>query len=491
MSGRVELEVVEGPMKGQKFAFEEHDTFVFGRLKDCHARLPDDQQVSRHHFIMEANPPDARVRDLGSMNGTHINGTKYGSREKGETPEEGAEREYPQVDLKNGDQIRVGRTLLVVSIEVPAVCCQCSCDIADKDRDQCIWIGGTFICAPCKQKLAASAKPAKAPEPVRCKKCKKDVSKEIGEGRRGDYICQSCQAKAEDDPHEILQHMIALLGDRDKPPVIEGLKVGKLLGKGGFGAVYLARRKKDDAQMALKVMLSKVAVTKQARETFLREIELTKQLKHKNIVTLLDHGSTGSAFYFLMDYYDGGSVDDLMEQHGGKIPLSEAAPVMLQTLEGLSYVHGQSVVHRDLKPGNILLAGSGSRRVAKVSDLGLGKNYEKAGFSGMTITGGAAGTPPFMPREQVTNFKYVKPTCDVWSIAATYYNMLTGQFPRDFRRGRDMMQAVLQSPVVPIRRRNSSIPSRVAGVIDKALAEKPKDRYQDAGEMLKAMTKVL
>jgi serine/threonine protein kinase len=102
-----------------------------------------------------------------------------------------------------------------------------------------------------------------------------------------------------------------------------------------------------------------------------------------------------------------------------------------------------------------------------------------------------AGTPVFMPREQATNFKYVRPTGDVWSMGATFYNMLTGKFPRDFPHGRDMMQVMLQSPVVPIRRRDSNIPPRLAEVIDRALAEKPQDRYQDAGEMLKALKVVL
>ena len=130
MAGKVRLQVIEGVMQGQAFAFEEHDTFIFGRMDDCHACLPDDEMVSRHHFIMEVNPPDARIRDLGSLNGTYVNGIKYGGREEGETPEEGSRREYPEVDMKDGDQIKVGGTVLTVYVEVPAVCCQCGRDIA-------------------------------------------------------------------------------------------------------------------------------------------------------------------------------------------------------------------------------------------------------------------------------------------------------------------------------------------------------------------------
>jgi len=90
-------------MKDKVFTFTEHDTFIFGRMDDCHCCLPDDIQVSRHHFFLEMNPPDARIRDLGSMNGTWVNGEKIGACEQGETPEEGLKRQYQEVALKDGE----------------------------------------------------------------------------------------------------------------------------------------------------------------------------------------------------------------------------------------------------------------------------------------------------------------------------------------------------------------------------------------------------
>jgi tRNA A-37 threonylcarbamoyl transferase component Bud32 len=494
MSGKVKLQVTDGPMKGKDFLFEEHDTFIFGRMPDCHACLPDDPLVSRHHFILEANPPDARIRDLGSLNGTHVNGAKFGSREKGETPEEGAKRKHPEVDLKDGDRIRVGDTILLIRLEGPGVCCQCNREIADADRQKCAWIGGTFICVSCKEKLAASAQPAKKPEPVRCKKCGKDVSAEVGQARRGDYVCQDCQKKAEADPLDILLQMLRQAAKErgaEGAPAFEGYQVEKPLGRGGMGVVYLARRKKDGRRLAIKVMLSKVAVDEQSRTQFEREMEVCRGLKHPNIVEFIEQGSAGSAFYFVMEFCDGGSVDNLMEQHGGKLPLDLARPIMLQLLEGLAYAHAKDIVHRDLKPQNILLSGSGADLTAKVSDFGLSKNFAKAGLSGHTMTGQYAGTPVFMPKEQVTNFKYVKPTSDVWSIGATFYNMLTGQLPRDIRHGQDPLEVVLTGAIVPIRKRDSSIPAKLAEVIDRALANDAKERFQDAGEMLKAIKKAM
>ena len=94
------------------FPFDEHDAFLFGRMEECHCCLQDDLQVSRHHFILEVNPPDSRIRDFGSLNGTWVNAEKIGSRRAGETPEQGQKRPYPKVDLKDGDEIKAGETVL-------------------------------------------------------------------------------------------------------------------------------------------------------------------------------------------------------------------------------------------------------------------------------------------------------------------------------------------------------------------------------------------
>jgi serine/threonine protein kinase len=270
-------------------------------------------------------------------------------------------------------------------------------------------------------------------------------------------------------------------------PKIAGYDIEKKLGAGGFGAVYLARHKANRTRVAIKVLLSKVAVREDAREKFLREIGLMKELRHDHIVALLDHGSVGSAFYFVMELCEGGSVGDLVAKSGGKLPLSQAGPIVMEALEGLAHAHRNGFIHRDLKPQNILLAGSAEARTAKIADLGLAKNFERAGFSGMTMTGHYCGTPYFMPREQVVHFKHVKPTSDVWSMGATFYNMMTGQTPLDFPHGRDPIEIILRGSVVPIRRRDRSIPKRVAAVIDRALLNSPDDRYRDAAEMREAL----
>jgi hypothetical protein len=511
MPGKVKLEIVQGVMKSKLFEFKEHDTFVLGRTPDCHVCLPDDPMVSRHQFILEVNPPDARLRDLGSLNGTFVNGTKHGGRQENETPEEGAKRKYPEVDLKDGDSIAVGETVFKVCVETSVFCCECGTEIADPAREKYVWVGGTFICFTCKQKAIVAVNPPKEPEPVRCQKCGKDVSKEVGGVKRQNYICVSCRAGAENDPIKLLMQILQKERIKQGPavlPKIEGYEVGRKLGQGAMGAVYEAYRKTDREHVAVKILLSRIAVNERARKTFDREIYILRQLKHKNIVSYIDDGSSGEVFYFIQEFCEGGSLDKLILQHGRKVPLNIAGPIMLQVLEGLAYAHqaeieviksdgskikGKGIVHRDLKPQNILLAGTANNWKLKIADYGLAKCFDTAGLSSHTLTGPGqtGGTPPFMPKEQVTNYKYVKPVSDVWSIAATFYNMLTGAFPRDFRPGQDPIAMVLNGIIIPIRKRDASIPVKLAEVIDKALAVDVKDRYQDAGEMLKAMQKIL
>ncbi len=459
MSNSVSFNVTAGPMKGKAFSFEEHDTFMFGRVEECHCSLPNDSQISRRHFIVEVNPPDARIKDFGSLNGTYVNGKKIGSREKGETPEQGQNRKYSEVDLKDGDVLKVGQTELAL-------------------------------------KIAASV----ATGPLLCSRCGKDVGDEVGARRAGSYICLACRQSIQIDPAVALLELLAkddakkaggtpkARGDK---PSVDGYRIGKRIGIGGFGAVYLAERESDGHPVAIKVMLSRVAVDESSRIKFAHEVQLLESLRHNNIVSLISSGSAGGAFYFVMEYCPGGSLADYVAAKGGKLSAKVALPIFVQALEGLAYAHSQGIVHRDLKPANILLTGKPESPVAKMSDLGLAKNFDKAGFSGMTVTGAYAGTPVFMPKEQITNFKYVKPVTDVWSFGATAYNVLTGLLPRDFPRGADPMEIILRGDIIPLRKRDPHIPKALTDVIDRATQNIPKDRYQDAQEMLDAMRKII
>jgi eukaryotic-like serine/threonine-protein kinase len=266
-----------------------------------------------------------------------------------------------------------------------------------------------------------------------------------------------------------------------EPAAIEethGYDVVRKLSEGGMGSVHLVRRRSDDALFARKTMLARVAVSAHARHLFEREIEITRTLRHPNVVRLVEYSAANGAFFFVMELCEGGSLADLLAERR-TLPLDEAAPIMLSALEGLAYAHAIGVVHRDLKPGNVLLSSRGSG-VAKIADMGLAKSFDRAGLSGITVTGGFAGTLDYMPREQLVSYKYVKPATDVWSIAATFYMTLTGELPRERGRSADPLVAVLDATAVPVRERNPDIPAPVAAVIDRALASDAADRYTTA-----------
>ena len=448
-------------------------------------------RVSRHHFVLETIPPIVRVRDLGSLNGTYVNGVKCGGRAGTETPQQGAKRKWPQVDLKDGDKIAVGKTTLVLHVSAPALCCDCGRPIPDAQRKGCTWVGGTFICPSCRQKAGTPGKRDAAAQRASCARCGKELEGGNASGRPGGHICESCQSELHDDPAELLRQVLAgrAGGKKRREDIIPGYTLGKLLGRGGMGAVYLATRERDGATVAVKVMLSEVAINEGARASFRREIEVIKSLKHPNCVELFDHGSVGDGFFFAMEFCAGGNVLDLVGRQGGRLQPKLAARIMLQALDGLAHAHHKGFVHRDIKPPNILVTDAGAG-VAKLSDFGLAKSFQHAGFSGMTVTGRFAGTFPFMPREQLTNFKLVKPVSDVWSAGATLYFLLTGQVPRDLGPDDDPLDVILSGKVVPVRGRDRSIPKGLADVVDHAVRDKTADRFQTAEEFRKALAAV-
>lgn len=433
MPAKVTLTVVKGPSKGQETIFEERTSCIVGRSKECNPQIPDDEQhrsISRHHCMLDINPPDVRVRDFGSLNGTWVNDLKIGQREKGMSADEGKQMSFPEHDLKDGDRVRLSNTTFRVELYVPAVCETCEKEIAEADRQKMERAPGVFRCEPCHRKaIAAKQKPPAVKKKRQCAKCGKDVEGEIGHLRQGKYICVSCRA----DPMAILRLLLqkARSGQKDVL-AIQGYDIVRELGRGGMGAVYLARHEQTGKHVALKVMLPQVAASRDATEKFLREVANSKALQHPNVVQLFDSGCSNGTFFFTLEYCDGGSVDRLMAKQGGKLPIDDALRIALQSLDGLEYSHhvkvpevklkdgrvkkARGLVHRDLKPGNIFLCGSGPNAIAKIADYGMSKAFDKAGLSGQTRTGTAAGTPAFMPRQQVVNFKYSKPPVDVWAM---------------------------------------------------------------------------
>jgi eukaryotic-like serine/threonine-protein kinase len=445
MPAKVTLSIIAGSLKGQGFTFETRNTCIIGHANDCNPQLPDDKHhrtVSRYHCLLDINPPAIRIRDFGSLNGTHINGQLIGQRHPETTPEQRAQMYFPEHDLKAGDEIKLGNTIFRVDME-------------ETDHDEAT--------------LAPSSILASNPP---------DLLKQVQ--------CLVQQANAA----------------KQNPIIIEGYTLLKLLGQGGFGAVYLARHNETIEELALKVLLPQIAHNQAIVEMFLREVENTKALEHLNLVKLRDYGYSASLFFFTLDYCNGGSVADLIQKRRKPLPVDEAMPIILQALDGLEYAHnaaipkvkqrdgsfgkGRGLVHRDLKPANLFLETVDGQHITKIGDYGLAKAFDLAGLSGQTMTGTTAGTPHFMPRQQVINFKYAKPEVDIWALAASLYYMLTCTYPRNFR-GKDPFLAMLQTNAVPILQRSVPIPKQLAEVIDLALVDNPELHFKDAAAFKRAL----
>ena len=219
-------------------------------------------------------------------------------------------------------------------------------------------------------------------------------------------------------------------------------------------------------------------------------------LAHPNVAALYEHGAAGGAFWFSMEYCAGGSLARHVADRGGRLDLAGAAPLMLGALAGLAAAHRRGYVHRDVKPHNILLARAPGRAgwTAKISDFGLARSAgqgDRPGLVGMSATEGQAGSWPYLPREQLLDVRDVRPATDVWSMAATFYEVLAGAPPRDVGAARDPVAAVLETRPAPVRTRVPELPGPVAEVIDRALAVDVTRRYRDAGELRAALVAAL
>ena len=496
MPARITLTVASGPLEGKQFVFEERTTVLLGKQSDCHIRFPKEYgTVSRHHCLIDLNPPDARIRDLGSRNGTHVNDRLIGKRSVEQSLEEARRLSFAEVDLSDGDIIKIGKARLRVAIHAPCVCCACSKEIPPEQQEQAREASGQYRCVLCQATVPPQFSPGQPTKSTRaCVRCGRDVSQEAGRSA-GDYVCVSCRSA----PDSVIGK---LLDDANRGAnelqAIRDHHIVKELGRGGMGAVYLARHGLTGRHVALKVMLPSVAANARAQEMFLREVANTCALDHPNVVRLFEAGCFRGTFFFTLEYCEAGSLFDQLKKRGKPMSVDSAVKLTLHALTGLDYAHqvalanvkladgdpskGRGLVHRDIKPHNLFPARTGEKYAAKIGDYGLAKAFDLAGLSGLTATGAAAGTPTFMPRQQLLEYKYAKPDVDVWAMAASLYYMLTLQPPRDFGKGRDPWQVVLQTKAVPIRQRAPEVPTRLATVIDEALIDDPEIRFKTAAE---------
>ncbi|MBD0842466.1 serine/threonine-protein kinase [Streptomyces sp. TRM68416] len=256
------------------------------------------------------------------------------------------------------------------------------------------------------------------------------------------------------------------------------------IGSGSWADVYAGLDPEAGETRAVKVMrFDGGEPDPYAAALFGRETGICLALVHPNVVRVHRTGESGGLPCLVMEYCGLGSLEDRVTGHG-PLSVAEAVPLFLDLLDGLAYAHhaplatvdaqGQPVtvhgiVHRDVKPSNILLARGPDRTTAKLADFTLAKACEAAGLISITRTGDYGGTPAFMPRAQALDYKRATRGVDVWGVAASLYLALTGRAPRDLPPDRDLQLAVLETPLVPLADRGTPVPKALADLVDDTL----------------------
>ncbi len=273
------------------------------------------------------------------------------------------------------------------------------------------------------------------------------------------------------------EDLVREMSRRPLPQPIPGYELISLRGRGGMGAVYRARQLGTDRFVALKILRSPEGSSPRRVERLRREASLLARLDHPNIVKGYDAGEAGGYTYFAMEFVEGASVKECLRKKG-RFDEPEAVRIAIQIASALEHADSLGVVHRDVKPGNIMIGPDG---FAKLTDLGLAKS---AAEMTLTRSGATVGTPRYLSPEQARDPRRVDIRSDIYSLGATLYEMVTGEPPFHGDSIGSVVAKVLFSEPVPATRLRTDLSARFARVLDRTMAKAPADRYQSAAELL-------
>ncbi len=267
-------------------------------------------------------------------------------------------------------------------------------------------------------------------------------------------------------------------------PVSDRYTVDRELGRGGMAVVYLARDRKHDRPVAIKVLRPEIVAGEAARR-FLLEIRILARLQHPHILALLDSGATDEAPprpFYVMPYVDGETLRQRLIREG-PLPVAEALRLVRETGEALHYAHGEGLIHRDVKPENVLL----SQGHALVADFGIARAAGVAAGDRLTQTGLSMGTPAYMSPEQAEGEREVDARADQYSLACVLYELLAGQPPFTGLSAMAVLSRQLLDPVPPLTTLRPGVPGSVRRAIERALSKVPADRFATVLEFLAAL----
>jgi serine/threonine-protein kinase len=272
---------------------------------------------------------------------------------------------------------------------------------------------------------------------------------------------------------DVLSRLSAALADR--------YSVERELGHGGMATVYLSRDLKHRRMVAVKVLRPELAASIGSGR-FLHEIEIAAQLQHPHILPLLDSGEAHGLLYYVMPYVEGESLRDRLARKG-ELPVSDAVRTLAEVADALAYAHSRNVVHRDMKPENIMLSG----RHSLVMDFGIAKAVSPASSQQVTTEGVALGTPAYMAPEQAAADPHLDHRVDIYALGVIGYEVLTGSTPFSGASPQQTLAAHITQKPEPISIRRPAVPPGLAAVIMQCLEKRPADRPQSADEILRVL----
>ena len=287
---------------------------------------------------------------------------------------------------------------------------------------------------------------------------------------------------------KILLHTKRMEFDGKTVPSLGGIPLLRKIGQGGMGAVYVGYRQLLQREVAVKVLPQQVAAQdEQMTERFLREARLAAKIASEHLVAVEDVGEENGISYLVMEYVKGCGASDLLKKEKGGLPEAKALDIAIGATTGLAAAHEAGVVHRDIKPDNILVPydvnGFPQHAKAKVADLGIARPIDSGGHS-LTMARLAIGTPGYMAPEQATDAKTAGKPADVFAMGATLYCLLSGEAPFEGESPTSVLMATLKDPHKPIKKLKADVSMATATILDLCLEKDPAKRPRDAAALL-------
>ncbi len=262
-------------------------------------------------------------------------------------------------------------------------------------------------------------------------------------------------------------------------------EVDQEIGRGGMGIVYRARDKRLKRHVAIKLLPPELSFRRDIRSRFLREAETAAQLSHPNIVPIYSVDEVGNLVFFVMACIDGDNLAKQL-QNRGPLPIEDVRRWLTEVGEALAYAHSRGVIHRDIKPDNILIDAIDGR--ALVTDFGIARAATDSGDTPrLTATGMAIGTPAYMSPEQASGDRDLDARSDLYSLGIVAYQMLVGEPPFIGNTTPALLVKHLAEMPVPVDQRRNDVPPDLARIVMRLLEKAPEQRFQSAGDMVQAM----